>query len=242
MHEAGVSVCVKHFPGLGRAGGNSDVPYGVTGGVTTYADPYLQPYARAVSTGGARVVMVSEALSTKIDARRQAVFSPTVLGGMLRGELRFHGLIVSDSMEAAAVSELSPAAQAVDFIAAGGDLVLATNPAVVPAMYNAVLQRAGSHPAFAAQVDGAALHVLIAKQQTGLVGGTVAAAATGAGQLTVFERASDNSLAAVTGSRGAWAGPVSPPARSLTPPAAAPVPGTPPLHAAVIGTAPATCR
>src|SRR5260370_17413100 len=184
--------------------------------------------------------MVSEALYPQIGARRQAVFSPTVLGGMLRGELRFHGLIVSDSMEAAAVSELSPAAQAVDCIAAGGDLVLATNPAVVPAMYNAVLQRAGADPAFAAQVDGAALHVLIAKQQTGLVGGTVAAAATGAGQLTVFERASDNSLAAFTGSGGAWAGPVSLGARMITQPAAAPVPGTPRLEAAVIGTDRAT--
>src|SRR5260370_35178948 len=119
MHEAGVSVCVKHFPGLGRASGNTDVTYGVTDGVTTYADPYLQPYARAVSTGGAQGVMVSEAIYTKIDARRQAVFSPTGLGGMLRGELRFHGLIVGDSMEPAAVSGLSPAPQAGAFIAPG---------------------------------------------------------------------------------------------------------------------------
>jgi beta-glucosidase-like glycosyl hydrolase len=236
MHEAGVSVCIKHFPGLGRASGNTDVTYGVTDSVTTYADPYLQPYAKAVSTGGAQVVMVSEAIYTKIDASRQALFSPTVLGGMLRGELGFHGVIISDSMEAAAVSELSAAAQAVDFIAAGGDLVLATNPAVIPAMYNAVLQRAASDPAFAAQVDAAALNVLIAKQQTGLIGGTVAAAATGAGQLAVFERASDNSLAAFTGSGGTWAGPVALGGRMITQPAAATVPGTTQLEAAVIGT------
>jgi beta-N-acetylhexosaminidase len=240
MHEAGVSVCVKHFPGLGRASGNTDVTYGVTDRVTTYADPYLQPYAKAVSTGGAQVVMVSEAIYTKIDASHQAVFSPTVLGGMLRGELHFHGVIMSDSMEAAAVSELSPAAQAVDFIAAGGDLVLATNPAVIPAMYTAVLHHAASDPAFAARVNDAALNVLIAKQQTGLTGGTVAAAATGAGQLTVFERASNNSLAAFTRSGGTWAGPVSYGGRMITQPAAAAVPGTTRLEAAVIGTDRAT--
>jgi beta-N-acetylhexosaminidase len=240
MHQAGVGVCVKHFPGLGRASGNTDVTYGVTDGVTTYADPYLQPYASAVSSGGAAAVMVSEAIYTRIDASHQAVFSPTVLGGMLRSELNFHGVIISDSMNAAAVSELTPAARAVNFIAAGGDLVLATDPTVIPAMYNAVLARAGTDPAFAARVNDAALHVLIAKQQTGLTGGTVAAAATGAGQLTVFERASDNSLAAFTQSGGTWTGPVSLGGRTIAQPAATAVPGTRQAMAAVIGTDGAT--
>jgi beta-N-acetylhexosaminidase len=240
MGEAGVSVCVKHFPGLGRASGNTDTTYGVTDNVTTYADPYLQPYASAVSSGGAQVVMVSEAIYTKIDASHQAVFSPTVLGGMLRGELRFHGVIVSDSMGAAAVSNLSPAARAVNFIAAGGDLVLVTDPAAIPAMYNAVLARARAVPSFAALVNQAALTVLIAKQQTGLLGGTVAAAAPGAGQLTVFERASGNSLAAFTESGGTWTGPVSLGGRITAQPAAAALPGTDQIMAAVIGTDRAT--
>jgi beta-N-acetylhexosaminidase len=240
MHEAGVSVCVKHFPGLGRASGNTDTTYGVTDSVTTYSDPYLQPYASAVSSGGAQVVMVSEAIYTKIDASHQAVFSPTVLGGMLRSELRFHGVIVSDSMQAAAVSELTPAARAVDFIEAGGDLVLTTDPTAVPAMYNAVLAQAGSDPAFAAQVNAAALTVLVAKQQTGLLGGTVAAAATGTGQLTAVERAGAGSVAAFSGSGGAWTGPVSLGGRTTAQPAAAVVPGTSQLEAAVTGTDGAT--
>jgi beta-glucosidase-like glycosyl hydrolase len=198
MHEAGVSVSAKHFPGLGRADGNTDTTYGVTDGVTTYSDPYLQPYASAVSSGGAQVVMVSEAIYTKIDAAHQALFSPTVLGGMLRSELGFHGVIMSDSMEATAVSNLTPAQQAVNFIAAGGDLVLATDPTVIPAMDGAVLARAESDPAFAALVNQAALTVLIAKQQTGLIGGTVAAAASSGSPLTVIERASGGSVAAFT--------------------------------------------
>jgi beta-N-acetylhexosaminidase len=179
MQQAGVSVAIKHFPGLGRASGNTDTTYGVTDTVTTYNDPYLQPYASAVYWQGVPVVMVSEAIYTQIDPGHQAVFSPTVLGGMLRGELGFHGVIMSDSMEATAVSELTPAQQAVDFISAGGDLVLTTDPTVIPAMYNAVLAQAQADPAFAALVSQAALTILMAKQQTGLIGGTTAAAATG---------------------------------------------------------------
>ncbi len=165
MHNAGEGTVIKHFPGLGRASGNTDTTYGVTDDVTTYDDPYLQPYATAVSSYGVQGVMVSEAIYLLIDPDHQAVFSPTVIGGMLRTELGFQGMIMSDSMEAAAVSELTPAEQAVDFIEAGGDLVLATDPTVIPAMYNAVLAQAQSDPAFATLVDDAATTVLAAKQQ-----------------------------------------------------------------------------
>lgn len=236
MHEAGVSVTIKHFPGLGRASGNTDTTYGVTDDVTTYNDPYLQPYASATRSYGAGVVMVSEAIYTKIDASHQAVFSPTVIGGMLRTELGFHGLVMSDSMEATAVDELTPAEQATDFINAGGDLVLATDPTVIPAMYNAVLGQAQSSSAFATKVNQAALAVLIAKEQTGLVGGTVAAAAVSAGQGIVVERATNGSLSAFTQSGGTWSGPVSLNGTSGYQPAAAAVPGSTTSYAAVTGT------
>jgi beta-glucosidase-like glycosyl hydrolase len=183
MQDAGEGVVIKHFPGLGRASGNTDTTYGVTDDVTTYDDPYLQPYATAVSYG-VQGVMVSEAIYTLIDPDHQAVFSPTVIGGMLRSELGYTGMIMSDSMEAAAVSELTPAEQAVDFIEAGGDLVLATDPTVIPAMYNAVLAQAESDPAFATLVDQAAMTVLVAKQQDRLLGanGGVLADVTGSGK------------------------------------------------------------
>jgi beta-N-acetylhexosaminidase len=235
MQDGGVSVAIKHFPGLGRASGNTDTTYGVTDDVTTYNDPYLQPYTSAVQSDGVGVVMVSEAIYTQIDAAHQAVFSPTVLGGMLRDELGFHGVIMSDSMEAAAVSELTPAEQAVDFIDAGGDLVLATDPTVIPAMYNAVLAQAQTDPSFATLVSQAALTVLTAKQQAGLIGGTVAVAGSSSGQLTIIERSSGDSLAAFTQSGGSWTGPVALGGLTNYEPAAASIPGTATVEAAVIG-------
>lgn len=235
MHEAGVSVTVKHFPGLGRASGNTDTTYGVTDNVTTYDDPYLQPYTSATQLYGAGIVMVSEAIYTKIDPNHQAVFSPTVIGGMLRSELGFHGVVMSDSMEATAVDELTPAQRAVDFINAGGDIVLTTDPTVIPAMYNAVLAQAQSNSAFATLVNQAALAVLIAKEQAGLVGGTVGAAATSAGQGIVIERATGDRLSAFTESGGTWSGPVALNGGSYYKPAAAAVPGSTRTYAVVTG-------
>ena len=55
------------------------------------------------------------------------------------------------------------------FLAAGGDLVLTVNPASLPTMYDAVLDRARHDPAFRAKVDASALQVLTAKQSRGLL-------------------------------------------------------------------------
>ena len=239
MHEAGVSVCVKHFPGLGRASGNTDTTYGVTDTVTTPDDPYLQPYASAVSSGGAQAVMVSEAIYTQIDPARQGIFSPAVMRDMLGSKLGFHGVVVSDSMEATAATggpaPLTPAEEALDFINAGGDLALVTNPAVVPAMFNAMLNQALSDPGFAALVNNAALTVLTAKQQAGVLGGTVAVASSGPQSLTAFQEDDARGLVARQQTSGTWAPPVSLGGRLTSPPAAAALPGTGTADVAVLG-------
>jgi beta-N-acetylhexosaminidase len=97
------------------------------------------------------------------------VFSRTVIQDVLRGDLGFDGVVVSDSLTAAAVARWSPGQRAVRFVAAGGDLVLVTTAAPIPAMYDALLARAQQSPAFRARVDEAALRVLRAKQAQGLV-------------------------------------------------------------------------
>ncbi|MBO0838056.1 MAG: glycoside hydrolase family 3 protein, partial [Actinobacteria bacterium] len=236
MQEAGISATIKHFPGLGRASGNTDTTIGVTDTVTTSNDPYLQPFTTAVRSQGVPVVMVSEAIYTKIDASQPAVFSPTVLGGMLRTQLGFHGVIMSDSLDAAAVSHYTLAQRAVDFINAGGDVVLVTNPGDIPTMYNAVVAEVNVHPAFAAKVNQAALQVLIGKEQTGLMGGTLATASSGNGNITLVERAGGHTMVAFMRSGSHWTGGVSLGGSINYQPAAAAVPGTTTTEVAFTGT------
>ncbi|WP_052206727.1 glycoside hydrolase family 3 N-terminal domain-containing protein [Sinomonas humi] len=167
MADAKVQATGKHFPGLGRVTANTDTTFGVTDTVTTRHDAYLQPFAAAISQG-IPAIMVSLAQYNAIDGLR-AAFSPTVMQGMLRSDLGFGGEIISDSMAAVAVSDLTPANRAMDFLTAGGTVVLDTNPADIPPMVSAVVARAQQDPSFLAQVQAAAGIVLEQKYRAGLV-------------------------------------------------------------------------
>jgi beta-glucosidase-like glycosyl hydrolase len=173
MMQAGVTTTVKHFPGLGRVDANTDTTAGVTDHVTTSTDPYLAPF-RAGIAAGTPFVMMSSAYYQLIDPARPAVFSPTVIGSLLRSQLGFHGVVISDDLgHAAQVAAWSPGARAVNFLEAGGDMVLTVDPGLIPTMVGAVSARVASSSAFRAKVDAAALLVLRVKQARGLIGAVV---------------------------------------------------------------------
>lgn len=169
MADAGVDATAKHFPGLGRVAGNTDTTSGVTDSTTTRHDPYLRPYLAAVRHG-VPFVMMSTAIYRRIDPGRPAAFSRTIVTGMLRGDLGFTGVVISDDLGAAVqVRGYTPGQRAVDFVAAGGDIVLTVDAGEVPAMAAALLARARANPAFRAKVNQAARHVLAAKARRGLL-------------------------------------------------------------------------
>lgn len=168
MERAGVATSLKHFPGLGRVVGNTDTVSGVTDPVTTSEDPYLEPF-RAGIAAGVPMVMVSLATYARIDPARPAVFSSTVIGRLLRNGLGFRGVVVSDDLGAArSVAAMPAGARALEFIAAGGDLIVVNGTAPAIAMAAAVSSRAASDAAFRSQVDAAALLVVRAKAAYGL--------------------------------------------------------------------------
>ncbi len=169
MTQAGEATTAKHFPGLGRVRGNTDFSAGVVDTVTTRDDPYLRTFQAAIGAG-VPLVMVALATYTRIDPRHLAVFSPVVMRTMLRGRMHFGGVIISDDLGAAqAVASVPPGVRAVQFIAAGGDLVTSKYVAAAQAMAQAVLARARASRSFRAEVDAAAGHVLAVKQRFGLL-------------------------------------------------------------------------
>jgi beta-N-acetylhexosaminidase len=169
LADAGVDATIKHFPGLGRVTGNTDTTSGVTDTVTTRHDRYLAPFAAGIRAG-VPFVMISTAYYRRIDPDHPGAFSPTVVTGMLRGDLGFRGVVISDDVGGAAqVAQFSPGERAVAFVGAGGDVVLTVNAGQIPQMTAAVLARAQADPRFRAEVDAAALRVLTAKQNRGLL-------------------------------------------------------------------------
>jgi beta-glucosidase-like glycosyl hydrolase len=168
MADAGIDATVKHFPGLGRVTANTDTSSGVTDTQTARYDAYIQPYADAVNQG-VPFLMMSTAYYSKIDPNNPAAFSSTIVTGMVRGDLGFNGVIISDSLGATQVSAWAPADRALNFVQAGGDMVLINDPSLLPAMYNAVLAKANSDSTFKSKVDASAMRVLTAKQNRGLL-------------------------------------------------------------------------
>ncbi len=169
MADAGIAATVKHFPGLGRVSGNTDVASRVTDRVTTRADAYLAPFRAAVQAH-VPFVMMSTAIYSRIDPRNPAAFSHTVVTGMLRGALGYRGLIISDDVGAARqLSGVTPGQRAVRFVRAGGDVVLTVVAGQARAMTSALLAEARASSSFRAKVNAAALLVLQAKARAGLL-------------------------------------------------------------------------
>jgi len=160
---------VKHFPGLGRILGNTDFTgTDIDDNVTTWNDPYLQAFSQAIQAHPA-MVMVSLATYSQIDPVNQAAFSPIIITQVLRGDLGWDGVVISESLGAAAVKHMPAEDRGVAFIAAGGDIAIFTTTADLQAAASGIKQRMESDPAFATQVDQAVLRVLTAKQQAGLI-------------------------------------------------------------------------
>ncbi|MFI0721008.1 glycoside hydrolase family 3 N-terminal domain-containing protein [Streptomyces sp. NPDC021224] len=167
--DAGLLASPKHFPGLGRVTGNTDFTLGVTDDVTTRNDAYLQPFRSAIAAG-APFVMVSSAIYSKIDPNNQAAFSSAVIRGILRDSLGFKGAVISDDLgQATAVSDRTPAERAVDFLKAGGNLLLTVKASDIAPMTSAVLAQMPKDKALGNAVSDSVRRVLAAKQKVGLL-------------------------------------------------------------------------
>jgi beta-N-acetylhexosaminidase len=164
MRQAGVATTAKHFPGLGLVLGNTDYSSGVVDTTTGPNSPYLKSFRTAIKAG-VPFVMVALATYTRIDPRHLAVFSTRVMRGLLRKQMHFRGVIVSDDLGAAvAVAGVPPATRGIDFLTAGGDLITSESLPAAVAMYRAILSRATRDPGFRATVKSAVMRILDAKQ------------------------------------------------------------------------------
>jgi beta-N-acetylhexosaminidase len=178
LRSAGVLPVVKHFPGLGGAQRNTDVGPGATRSLTLLRSRDLVPF-RAAIAAGAPAVMTSNASVPGLTPLPSSL-SHAVIEGLLRHELGFHGLVITDSLSAGAVTAVtsSLADATVRSLAAGSDLVLfgsTLTPADVAALQASrtlatyrsvvatVVAAVRSGRLAGSRLDDAVLHVLAAK-------------------------------------------------------------------------------
>ena len=167
LQDGGVIPVVKHFPGLGQASANTDFGRASVPPLGTLRSGALLPFAAAIRHG-LPAVMVGEASIPGLTHGLPATLSGAAIKGVLRGQLGFHGLVLTDSLSAVAIQDAGydiPQA-AVRAIEAGADMVSfdAANPPVttnqvITSLVSAV--HSGQLPV--ARLDSAVQHVLRAK-------------------------------------------------------------------------------
>ncbi|MFJ2946091.1 glycoside hydrolase family 3 protein [Streptomyces sp. NPDC087226] len=124
LQSAGVAACAKHFPGHGDTVVDSHLGLPrVSADAGTLALTALPPFIAAMDAG-VRAVMTAHLLVPAYDDRWPATLSRPVVGDLLRGELGFTGLIVTDAVEMGAVADrYGVPGAAVRAVAAGADAV-----------------------------------------------------------------------------------------------------------------------
>ena len=137
----GIASCAKHFPGHG--GTITDSHHGVAIDPRPYGELLvdLEPFRAAVAAG-VPMLMSAHVVFPALDANRPATLSRRILGDLLRLDLGFDGVLVSDALEMKAIAdEYGEAAGARIALAAGADQVIVAVPdlAVTLACRDAVL-------------------------------------------------------------------------------------------------------
>lgn len=126
LQKQGVTGCIKHFPGHGDTSADTHYGYAVSNkSLEELRECELVPF-RAGIAAGARMVMTAHiSLPSVTGTAIPSTLSPAVLQGILREELGFDGVIVTDAMEMGAITrEYDTARACVLAVMAGADVLL----------------------------------------------------------------------------------------------------------------------
>lgn len=123
--QKGMLTCLKHFPGHGATSGDThrEIPY-IDKSYEILSASDLVPFKAGIHAG-AEIVMTSHIRYPQIDKDNPATLSKTILQDILRKDLGFSGLILSDSMNMGAIRKTyDPAQSTLLALTAGVDIVM----------------------------------------------------------------------------------------------------------------------
>src|SRR5258707_447744 len=167
----GMLTTAKHFPGHGDTATDSHLGVAqVTGNLARLQSVELPPFRKAIEAGVDSVMVAHVSVpSLEPDPKRVGTTSPAIVNDLLKTQLGFKGLVVTDALDMAGLTRLyadNIGRAAVDAFKAGNDLLLI--PADLDASYKAVLAAARSGEIPQSQLDASVLKILKAKASLNL--------------------------------------------------------------------------
>ncbi len=170
LHDGGCLSTAKHFPGHGSADGDSHKVTPTVGKTAAELYEYdLVPF-RAAIEAGVDCVLAANVLYPALDENDIACLSSKVLDGLLRQELGFDGVVISDDfLMQGMLSQYKPGDAAVKFINSGGDIVLCgASYSVQRSIMEALYEAAENGSLSAERIDLSVHRVLYAKYSLGI--------------------------------------------------------------------------
>ncbi|MEO8727101.1 MAG: glycoside hydrolase family 3 protein, partial [Acidobacteriaceae bacterium] len=174
-HSGGMLATAKHFPGHGDTDTDSHLDISRVNGDMARLNAVELPPFKADIAAGVDAVMIAHVAFPALepDPNKVSTISHNVVTGLLRDQLGFKGVIVSDAMEMKGLTKLYPPGNgnpagraAVDAVKAGQDLL--ELPSDLDGTYNGLLQAAKSGEIPKAQIDASVRRILLVKAKVGL--------------------------------------------------------------------------
>jgi beta-N-acetylhexosaminidase len=170
-HSNGMLTTAKHFPGHGDTATDSHLGVAQVGGDRARLDAVeLPPFRQAIAAGVDAVMVAHVAVpALESDPNKVATTSPAIVTQLLKGQLGFQGIVVSDALDMAALTRLYAAnigRAAVDAFKAGNDVLLI--PPDLDAAYRAMLAAVASGEISTKRLDSSVRKILQAKASLGL--------------------------------------------------------------------------
>ena len=174
-HQYGMLTTVKHFPGHGDTDTDSHLAVPSVKADKAHLESVELPPFRAAIKAGVDAVMVAHISVPALDPAPDHVasISPAIVTGLLKEQMGFKGLVVTDALTMAGLTKLFPEGgaagagrAAVEAVKAGNDMLLI--PSDLAGSYNGLLQAVRSGEIPESRIDESVLKILRAKASVGL--------------------------------------------------------------------------
>lgn len=168
LQTHGVSAVAKHFPGHGGVIGNShnNLQY-VETSIEELRQVEFLPFQAAIQSD-TDAILISHLVLTAIEPEQPSTLSQSVVTGLLRDELGYEGVVITDSFQMGSITEnYSQSEAAVLAVQAGCDMVLM--PVEYSACYQGVLEAVRNGTISEEQIDEACFRILAAKIKRGIL-------------------------------------------------------------------------
>ena len=125
-HRQDVLCTLKHFPGHGNA--IDDSHYGFVDVTNGWTPQELEPFRMLIDAGKADMVMTAHLFNRNIDDEYPATLSAKTINGLLRGQMGYDGVVVTDDLYMQAIRNQYSIPTALELaINAGADLICVGN-------------------------------------------------------------------------------------------------------------------